>query len=1003
MSGFQAPRKDGKTMQWKMERYLIPLGFVAAVAIFAFAGWESYRNMTRAAEAMALQKHTYEVSKTLDETIVRLVDAETGQRGYLLTGDETYLAPYRAAIKNIDQAMSQLKDLTSDNPNQQKRIQAMEPIIEKKLAELERTIDLRREKGSIAANQVVLAGSGKGWMDEIRALASEMANAESDLLRLRTQNTDESLAKSSRAIAAGVVVGILLLALCFGLLARELSERKRAQEALGKSERWFSTTLGSIGDAVIATDINGAVAFLNPVAQSLTGWNLEEANGKSLDLVFNIVNAETRLSVENPVKKVFREGKVVGLADHTVLLSKDGREFDIEDSAAPILTDSKEGFGVVLVFRDITEKKRTEENTNQQKELLQLIVESIADGVVVADPNGKFLLFNAAAEHVLGFGATDTEPDQWSDQYGTYLPDAVTLYPPNELPLVRAIRGERVEAVDVFIRNAKVPDGRLLSITGRPLKDENGTLRGGVVVFHDITVQKRAQEALVSAKDEAERANKFKDQFLSTMSHELRTPLNAVLGFSDLLADERYGSLNERQKRYVSNIHSGGQHLLKLISDILDLSKIEAGRMDLAIQDVPIESAFSEVLSTLRPLAEKKSQTLSQNAQAHLIVRADITRLRQMLMNLAGNAIKFTPEGGRIELEARQANGQIRIEVRDTGPGIPPEEQKRIFQAFYRLRQSGEATEGTGLGLAITQRLADLHGSKLGLDSQAGQGSCFYFSLPAGVPTRQLRASEAKVKVSHGEATKVLVIEDDHGSAQVIQSYLTSSGYESLSCEQPQNAAKMVAEFRPDVITLDLLMKPSNGWEVLLQLKRDPLTANIPIIVVSIVDQPAIATTLGADEYLVKPVDKASLLAAVRRCLASNRGAPSQRPILVVEDDTPTREVIADLLTAQGYAVTTAADGAQARAQVAGALPELVILDLILPKVSGFDLLAEWRANSRTADLPVFVLTSKDLNGQEEQYLRKHAESLFHKQQPWQQALTEQLQRVLKNAPVVNS
>jgi DNA-binding response OmpR family regulator len=374
-----------------------------------------------------------------------------------------------------------------------------------------------------------------------------------------------------------------------------------------------------------------------------------------------------------------------------------------------------------------------------------------------------------------------------------------------------------------------------------------------------------------------------------------------------------------------------------------------------------------------------------------------------MLTNLAGNAIKFTPEGGRIELEARQTDGEIRIEVRDTGPGIPLDEQERIFQAFYRLRQSGEATEGTGLGLAITQRLAELHGSKLGLDSEAGQGSCFHFSLPAGVPARRSRALEAKGNISHGDALKVLVIEDDRDSAQLIQSYLTSSGYESLSCEQPHNAAKMIAEFRPDVITLDLLMKPSNGWEILLQIKRDPLTANIPVIVVSIVDQPAIATTLGADEYLVKPIDKASLLAAVRRCVASNRAEPLRRPILVVEDDTPTREIIAELLTAQRYPVITAEDGAQARAQVAAALPELVILDLIIPKVSGFELLAEWRANPRTADLPVFVLTNKDLDGQEEEYLRNHAESLFRKQQPWQQALTEQLRRVLKNDPVVNS
>src|SRR5713101_7649955 len=279
-------------------------------------------------------------------------------------------------------------------------------------------------------------------------------------------------------------------------LLRELSERKRAQEALAKSEKWFSTTLASVGDAVIATDMNGAVTFMNSVAQVLTGWSLEQARGKSMDLVFDIVNAETRRPVENPVKKVFREGKIVGLADHTLLLSKGGKEFDIEDSAAPILTATGEGHGVVLVFRDITDKKRTEEETKRQKELLQLILASIADGVVVADSNGKFLLFNAAAEQVLGIGATEATPDQWSDQYGAYLPDTVTQYPADQLPLVRAMRGENVDAVELFIRNPQVPDGRLLSINGRPLKRADGTLQGGVVVFHDMTERRRAEEAL---------------------------------------------------------------------------------------------------------------------------------------------------------------------------------------------------------------------------------------------------------------------------------------------------------------------------------------------------------------------------------------------------------------------------------------------------------------------------------------------------------------------------
>src|SRR4029077_6364453 len=213
---------------------------------------------------------------------------------------------------------------------------------------------------------------------------------------------------------------------------------------------------------------------------------------KSMDLVFDIVNKETRRPVENPVKKVFREGKVVGLADHTILLSRSGKEFDIEDSAAPILTDAGEAFGVVLVFRDITDKKLTEEETRRQKDLLELILGSVSDGVVVADTNGKFLLFNAAAERFIGIGAIDASPDQWSQQYGSFLPDGITLFPPRELPLVRAMRGESVDAVELFIRNANVPDGRLLSITGGPLRGQDGSLKGGVVVLHDITLQKRA-------------------------------------------------------------------------------------------------------------------------------------------------------------------------------------------------------------------------------------------------------------------------------------------------------------------------------------------------------------------------------------------------------------------------------------------------------------------------------------------------------------------------------
>ncbi len=960
-----------------MERRLILWGFAAAASILVFAGWESYRNTTRFAEAAEWQKHTHEVLRTLDETVARVVDAETGQRGYLLTGDEAYLKPYRDAIKNLDQITAQLKNLTSDNPNQQNRIQAMEPLLEKKLAELQRSIDLRREEGLAAANQVVLEGSGKAWMDQIRALASEMANEENDLLRLRTQKANESIARSVRTIAAGTLVSILLLVLCFGLLSRELSERKRAQEALEKSEKWFSTTLGSIGDAVIATDMNGAVTFMNSVAQLLTGWRLEEAHGKSMDLVFDIVNKETRRPVENPVKKVFREGKVVGLADHTLLISKNGGEFDIEDSAAPIVTDAGDEFGVVLVFRDITELKRAREEVDRYFTL------SI-DMLCIVGTDGYFKRLNPAWGKVLGYPTEELLAKPYLE----------FIHPDDRQATIQESEklGRGLDTVS-FENRYQCKDGsyKWLSWSATPFAEQQTIY----AVARDVTELKQAQEDLIRAKEEAERSNKFKDQFLSTMSHELRTPLNAVLGFSDLLNEERYGPLNDRQRRYVTHIHTGGQHLLRLINDILDLSKIEAGRLQLAIESVLVKTSFDEVVDSLRPLADKKSQTLVRQASSDLSVRADATRFKQMLMNLLGNAIKFTPQGGRIELAAQQLGEVVRVEVRDSGPGIPPEEQQRIFEAFYRLSQTDKTPEGTGLGLAITRRLVELHGGYLGLESQPGSGSCFYFTLPT-VPTFQKEeVRKTELGLNTGVSPRILVIEDDLAAAQLLQSQLVSSGYEVVLCDQRQRAVEAAAELRPDAITLDIMMKPVNGWELLSNLKSDPRTTRIPVIVVSVIDQPTTGALLGADEYVVKPVQKAMLLAAVERCLNLRGQIGRGRSILVVEDDEPTREFIAEMLSKHGYVVSIAADGAKARAAVAASLPELVILDLILPEVDGFQLLAEWRGNSRTNDVPVFVLTSKDLTLQERDYLRANAGAFFQKQERWQEALIRQLQRAV--------
>ena len=634
--------------------------------------------------------------------------------------------------------------------------------------------------------------------------------------------------------------------------------------------------------------------------------------------------------------------------------------------------------------KQVTEAKRSRE------ELDNYFTLSI-DLLCIAGIDGYFKRVNPAWEKVLG----------WSTNALLSRPYTEFIHPEDrERTALEA--GRQAEGLDAirFENRYLCKDGsyRWLMWNASPsLKD-----RLIYATARDITELKRTREALVVAKNDAERSNRFKDQFLSTMSHELRTPLNAVLGFSDLLGENRYGPLNEKQRRYLNHIVTGGRHLLRLINDILDLSRIEAGRLQLAPEDVRVDQAFAEACDTLHPLISKKNHVVIKHATPGLSVRADGMRLKQILMNLLGNAIKFTPEGGKIELAANRVGDLVRLEVRDSGPGIPPEEQNRIFEAFYRLGQNAKGAEGTGLGLAITQRLVELHGGQLGLESHSGSGSCFHFTLPFVTSVEPREEQQIEHKSEDGVAARILVVEDDRAAAMLLETQLLSAGYLVTVCREPERAVEMAIDLQPAAVTMDIVMRPINGWQVLTALKSDRRTAHIPVIVVTIVDQPSTGALLGADEYIVKPVEKLVLLASVDRCL-SRSGHTGLQSVLVVEDHPPTREFVAESLMHRGYLVDIAADGATARAKVAKSVPELVILDLILPDVSGFELLAQWRGNPSTADMPVFVLTSKDLTLEEKEYLRANSAALLQKKDRWQEMLFRQLKKAVPPALVEKS
>ncbi len=418
-------------------------------------------------------------------------------------------------------------------------------------------------------------------------------------------------------------------------------------------------------------------------------------------------------------------------------------------------------------------------------------------------------------------------------------------------------------------------------------------------VGRDITGRKQVEEELQKftasletanrelelRNREVERATKMKSKFLASMSHELRTPLNAIVGFSDLLADDSVGSLNPKQKRFITHIKQGSAHLLRLINDILDLSKVEAGQLDLHCEDFLVEDALPEVLSVVRPLAMAKNIQMEGQDTASSHIYADRSRFKQILYNLLSNAVKFTPKGGRVSIECVDDGHFVRVSVIDSGVGIRQEDQAMVFEEFRQV-EGDAANQGTGLGLAITKRLVEQHGGSISLESEVGRGSRFSFTLPAAHWASETRVGgkpAAPAVVDSGRLTPLVLIVDNEGPARELLARYLEPEYRIAMAESGTEAVQRARQLRPDAITLDLLMPGGSGFEALVALRKAPETANIPVIVLSILNQKRVGFALGAADYLIKPVRKLDLLATVRKHVPAP--ADDDSTILLVDDD----------------------------------------------------------------------------------------------------------------------
>jgi PAS domain S-box-containing protein len=783
------------------------------------------------------------------------------------------------------------------------------------------------------------------------------------------------------------------LAMGFNMMVDDI---RTAQESLGDSEERYRDLFENANDLIQIVNPDARFSYVNRAWLNALGLTQGELDKLTL---WDIIHPDSLTYCKDAFQRVLKGETIKNV--EAVFITRDGRNITVEGNVNGWRKDGKI-IATRGIFRDISERKRMEEALQLRAELL----DSTTDSVFLLDKSGNFLYVNQVAYNSRGYTREELTGMNLRQLDAGYSEDGLESVMSELMgkgfaafESVHRRKDGSLIPVEINARFIQIGGEELILSSARDitehkrmegqLKEDNEKLQ---VQAEELQAQaeelQAQQQTLMEKAREVEAANQAKSDFLASMSHELRTPLNAIIGFSDLLLEGSAGELNEEQKEYVTEVSTSGENLLNLINDILDLSKVEAGKLQFSPGNLNLADVVDNVVQTVRPMLIEKELKLKTNLAKRLPqVYADRNRLRQILLNLVNNAIKFTDPGGKIDIRAKRTDQWCQVSIIDNGIGIKKEDQEKILEPFTQVYTKPEENRGgTGLGLTIVRRFVEASGGKLQIESEYGKGSNFTFTLPlAGKIAPEQKEQTTTVKepsrvrakpVEKGQR-RVLVVDDDQGARNLLRAWLENEGYEVSEASSADEGISKAKETLPSLILLDILMPGKSGWQMLQQVRSMPKTRDIPIIVVSVVEEQKLAYSMGVADYFVKPLDKEDKKRLLER--VAELGVGPRAKVLVVDDNPSDVKLVASHLEAGGIRVLRAFGGQEGLMMAKENRPALIVLDILMPDLDGFKVIERLRADQDTRDIPVIILTVKDLTDEECELLKSQAAAVMKK------------------------